>query len=136
MKIKLSKQQWQEIGKTAGWVKASTKKTIKIAELSENVVPVDQILGTSPSGNADQIDKDMHSKGYFLFRENYHFGRILSYQNKQGDKVYLNAGWTENEGEPAKWVTWEELKKVVQRDWRPVGGPELQWYYQNIAGRT
>jgi len=167
MKIKLSKMQWELIGKKAGWVsaktktcpkckgekyiqkgnvvercpdcdegkvKASTKKTVKIAELSENVVPVEQILGTSPVHpfNDDEIDREMHSKGYFLYRENYWFGKCPSYQNKNGDKVILNRGWEEEDGK-AKWVTWEQLKRVLKDQWRPVGREELAWYHQNIG---
>lgn len=97
----------------------------KKAELSENIVPVEQILGTHPEGNADQIDKEMHSKGYFLFRENYHFGKMLSYQNKKGDKVYLLDGKV--------WVTWPDVIKELQESWRPTGQEELAWYYQNVA---
>ena len=117
MKIKLSKSDWELIGNKTGWMKTAT--------VSENVVPVDQILGTSPTGNETQIDEEMHSKGYFLFREHYYFGKMLSYQNKKGDKIYLLNG--------NKWSTWEQVKQEMKDTWRPTGTEEIAWYHQNIA---
>ena len=121
MKIALSKSQWEKIGKKAGWI--GWMKTAN--ELSKEITPVDQMLGrTTPGMNEDQIDDFMHSKGYFLFRENYHFGRMLSYMSKQNDKIYFLDG---------EWMKWDDVKKVLQRTWRPVGQAELKWYQENVA---
>jgi hypothetical protein len=121
MKITISKNQWQMIGKKAGWIKTS--------EVSENVVPVEQILGTTSTGTLDQIDQEMHSKGYFLFREHYPWGRTLSYQNKTGDKIYLER----NDAEKMVWMNWEQLKEQMRKDWRPAGRADQDWYMTNLA---
>ena len=121
MKIKISKNQWQTIGKKAGW--------IKTAEVSENVVPVEQILGTTSTGTLDQIDQEMHSKGYFLFREYYPWGRTLSYRNKTDDKIYLER----NDAEKMVWMNWEQLKEQMRKDWRPAGRADQDWYVANLV---
>ena len=100
------------------------EKKAYVLDISKNIVPVEQVLGTSATGTSDQIDKEMHSKGYFLFREHYHFGKMLSYQNEKGDKIYLLNG---------KWATWDEVKKDLQELWRPVGQDALKWYWENVA---
>ena len=122
MKITLSKSQWNFIGKKTGWMKTA-------APLSENTVPVSEILGTSTRGTESQIDDDMHSKGYFLFREHYPWGKTLSYQNKQGDKIYLDR----NEAGQMVWMTWDQLKEVLRRDWRPPDRAGQDWFVANIG---
>lgn len=130
-KCKISKTKWEEMGKKAGWIKQ--------AQLSENVVPVEQIIGTSPEGmSSDQIDQDMHSKGYFLFREHYPWGKTLSYQNKKGDKIYLNVEFTEENLKndtrgKATWVTWDQLKKILREDWRPPSQSDQDWFVANLG---
>ena len=121
MKITISKSQWEEMGKKAGWMKE--------AELSKSVVPIEEIIGTSPNGTANQIDQDMHSKGYFLFRENFPWGRTLAYRNEKGDKVYLDHNL---EGQHV-WMTWDQLKEVLRRDWRPVNKQDQDWFIANLG---
>ena len=118
MRIKMSKSQWEEIGKQGGW--------IKTADVSKNIVPVEQILGTSPSGSIDQIDQDMHSKGYYLFREHYKWGKTLSYRNDAGDKVYLVDG---------RWTDWNRLIENVKETWRPASREEQDWFVANLGGQ-
>lgn len=117
MKITISKSQWQEIGHKTGWMKT--------AEVSKNVVPVEQILGTSPLGmTMDQLDQDMHSKGYYLFREYYRWGKTLSYRNDNGDKVYLVNG---------VWTDWNGLKENVRETWRPASREDQDWFVSNLG---
>lgn len=104
--------------------KADFSRPTELSGISKEVVPVEQMIGTVAKGTIDEIDKDMHSKGYFLFREHYHFGRMLSYQNIKGDKIYLLNG---------KWALWNEVKKDLQETWRPTGEDALKWYWENIA---
>jgi len=102
-----------------------TQEQIKTAEVSENIVPASEIIGTSADGMSEaQIDEDMHSKGYFLFREYYPWGRNLSYQSKNGEKVYLEGG---------KWMTWEQLKQVMREEWRPARQKDQDWYNANLG---
>lgn len=122
MKIKLSKTIWQKIGKQAGWIS-------KTSELSENIVPVDQILGTSSTGNVNQIDEEMHSKGYFLFREYYPWGKTLSYRNKNGDKIYFER----NDAGKFVWMTWEQLKEQIKKTWRPSSQQDQDWFIVNLT---
>jgi hypothetical protein len=98
---------------------------VKKEEISENVVPVSQILGTPSGANSEEaIDQKMHEQGYFLFRESYPFGRLLSYRNKMGDKVYLlNSVWS----------TWSQVVKDARDTWRPVRQDDVAWYNQNIG---
>jgi hypothetical protein len=117
MKIKLSKSQWEGIGKKAGW--------IKTAELSDIIVPVSQIIGTKPTGKTeDEIDRDMHSKGYFLFREHYRWGKTLSYRNKNNDRIYLVDG---------TWVDEDNLKRIMKETWRPAGREDQDWFVSNLG---
>lgn len=108
---------------------AKSIKIIKVAELSENIVPIEQIIGTSPQGSESQIDKDMHSKGYFLFREHYKWGKNLSYQNKNGDKVFLSR---DDQGNMV-WMTFEQLKEQVKKTWRPSSREDQDWFVANLG---
>jgi hypothetical protein len=106
--------------------------------LSENVVPVSEIIGTRPiAGTMAQIDRDMHSKGYFMFREHYPWGITQSYRNKQGDKVYLNIKGNEDELKPgvATWVTWDQLVEIIKQEWRPASQEDRQWYLEHLIDR-
>lgn len=118
MKIKLSKIQWESIGKKAGWIK-------KANELSEVVVPVSQIIGTKPTGKTEnEIDNEMHSKGYFLFREYYRWGKTLSYRNRNRDNVYLVDG---------TWVDENNLKRIMRETWRPASREDQDWFVVNLG---
>ena len=110
---------------------------VKTATVSDNVIPVSEIVGTQATGTTDQIDKDMHAKGYFMFREHYPWGKTLSYQNKQGDKVYLNIKWNEDELKPgiATWVTWDQLVEILKQEWRPASQEDRQWYLEHLIDR-
>lgn len=122
MKITLSKSQWELVGKKAGWIKQ--------AEVSENIVPVDQIIGTSPTGmNEAQIDADMHSKGYFLFREHFRWGRNLSYRNKNNDSVYLER----DDSGKMVWMSSDQLKEQVKKTWRPSSRADQDWFVANLG---
>lgn len=124
MKIKLSKSQWENIGKTAGWMKK--------AELSKNIVPVDQIIGTSPTGMTEaQLDADMHSKGYFLFREYYRWGKTLSYRNENDDKVYLER----DDSGKMVWMTKDQLIEQVKKTWRPPDREGQDWFVANLGSK-
>lgn len=98
-------------------------------------VPVEKIIGTTVSGKtAQQIDEDMHFKGYYLFREHYPWGRTLSYRNDKGDKVFLNIDFKGvNPEDPnargvATWVTWNQLKEILKDDWHPASKEDQDWF--------
>lgn len=103
-------------------------------------VPVDKIIGTTVSGmNEQQIDEDMHFKGYFLFREHYPWGKTLSYRNEKGDTVFLNVDFQGVDAEDlnargvATWVSWDQLKEILKRDWRPAGKEDQDWMIANLG---
>jgi hypothetical protein len=53
MKIKISKKQWEEVGKKTGWLKKSQIQIIEMLDLNNNVIPkstvdqeiLDRLLG-------------------------------------------------------------------------------------------
>ena len=109
---------------------AKSIKIIKVAEVFENIVPVEQILGTNPSGMTEaQLDQDMHSKGYFLFREHYKWGKTLSYQNKNGEKVFLE----KDDSGKLTWMTFSQLKEQVKKTWRPASREDQDWFVANLG---
>lgn len=122
MKIQISKSQWEEVGRTAGWLKE--------AALSETIVPIDQIIGTRPTGKTEtEIDEEMHSKGYFLFREHYRWGRTPSYRNKNNEQVYLDR----DETGKLIWMSLEQLKAQIRNDWVPVSMEDQNWFTANLG---
>ena len=108
---------------------AKTIKIVKTAELSENVVPVEQILGTSPNMPANKLDEYMHAQGYFFFREHYRWGRNLSYQNKNGDKIYLER----DDSGKMVWMTQKQFMDQVKKTWVPASQEDQDWFTANLG---
>jgi len=75
MKITLSKQQWEFIGKKTGWIKTTQTKTVELIDENDTVIPkstvdqeiLDRFLGKHMFNIYDvpQIEKKLWEKGQY-----------------------------------------------------------------------
>ncbi len=108
-KITLSKKEWTNIGKKAGWMKSAAM------DLPQNVEWYD-----------DQFPKIPKLDNYFLIKEHQKWGYCPTYRNKDNkdDVLYYYEG---------KLWRWEELKEELKDTWRPASREEQDWFVTHLA---
>ncbi len=111
-KITLSKKEWSNIGKKAGWIKSAAM------DLPQNV-----------EWYEDGFPKIPKLDNYFLIKEHQKWGYCPTYRNKDNkdDVLYFYEG---------KLWRWEELKEELKDTWRPASQEEQDWFVTHLASST
>jgi len=104
-KITLSKKEWKNIGKKAGWIKSAAMDLPPDVKFYEGVPKLDN---------------------YFLIKEYQKWGHCPTYRNKDNkdDVLYYYEG---------KLWRWEELKEELKDTWRPASREEQDWFVTHFA---
>jgi hypothetical protein len=108
-KINLSKKEWNDIGKKAGWMKSAAMDLPPDVQFYEDGFP-----------KIPKLDN------YFLIKEHQKWGYCPTYRNKDNkeDVLYYYEG---------KLWRWEELKEELKDTWRPASREEQDWFVTHLA---
>ena len=117
MKIKLSKNQWESIGKKAGWINNVKEKVVE-AQTSNDQPVVEGYY-------EDGFPKIPKLEGYYLIKEHQKWGYCPTYRSKTDPEDI----WYYEDG---KFYRWEELKEHLRDVWRPPGQSEQDWFVTNL----
>ncbi len=108
-KIVISKKEWEEIGKKAGWTKHAAMDLPPDVQFYEDGFP-----------KIPKLDN------YLLIKEHQKWGYCPTYRNKDNkdDVLYYYEG---------KLWRWEDLKEELKDTWRPASREEQDWFVTHLG---
>jgi len=140
MKITLSKSQWKEIGKKAGWMKKAqvinddgyadggtpyTDEELDLIEKKETKPPITEYYERE-KGDRGRVPK---INGYYLIKSYQMWGWCPTYRKENGSKedtLFYDQ-------QTNQLLTWPEMKALLKETWRPAAREEQDWFVANLG---
>ena len=126
--IKISKSEWQQIGKTAGWdFNVMDSQTVKDMDDKTDFDDARMRDATKELRDKDRLVQDLKARNYYMYKMEWPWGKMPAFENKndRSDRKYILEG---------KVMTWEEVKNWVKENWRPVHSDDKQKYEAIVNG--
>lgn len=140
MKIKISKSQWEGIGKKAGWIKAQVIPDDGYADGGEPYTdeeldimnkPVNTSFKPTEFYEMERGDRGKTPKipGYYVIKTHQMWGWCPTYRKENGGKDDILF----YDQQTNQILTWQEMKALLKDTWRPAGREEQDWFVANLG---
>jgi hypothetical protein len=141
MKIKLSKVQWEMIGKKAGWRKAQTIPSDGYTDGGEPYTDEEMDLMEKQDKEKSKRPTEFYDMekgdrgrtpkvpGYYLIKQHQMWGWCPTYRNENDNKNDILFYYHQTN----QLLTWPEMKALLKETWRPVSKEESDWFIANLG---